>query len=196
MAKADLIKRIAAVDPVHAETMSENPTEFQLNPLPFYRRFQLLRATVDLPHKPIQVRYVDDGSRIIILQATPDRIYEINRVEDLRLEHGQISSYLHFFFENSSGDPIHMVESEGDVNWLDASSQDPERKALREKAITLIHPAKITPLLGNQDYLVNATAIRGRNLTEISARVRQNGHVDILGERVLVPNAPVPEVGP
>jgi hypothetical protein len=194
MTNTEMIKRIALVDEVHAETMMENPTDFKVESLPFYKKFKLLRVTVDLPHRPLQFRYADDGSRLIILDATPEHIYEINKLEDFELDRAHLVSYLRFFLANSGGDPMQIVETGREVNWLQLSSEDSERKALEDKGISLIHAARMTPLPDNAGFFANATGIRGRKLVEISVTVRTKGHVEIMGERVLVPDLPVAQV--
>ncbi len=193
MNKTDLIKRIALVDEAHAETMAEKPTNFKVESLPFYQKFKLLRATVNLPHRPIQFRYADDGSRIVVLDAGPDRIYEVNKLENLRLKDFDVLPYLRFFLENSGGKPVRIVEAEKEVNWLDGSSHEPEAQSLKARCASLIHPAKVAPSK-EHGFFVNATGIRGRNLLEFSARVRPSGQVEPLGERVLAENLPIAEV--
>jgi hypothetical protein len=194
MTNTDLIKRIARVDEVHASTMAENPTEFKAESLPFYKNFKLLRVTVDLPHRPLQFRYADNGSRLILLDDKPENIYEINKMEDLHLKEPNVVPYLRFFFENSGGDHFRIIEGENEINWLDDSGHKQQSKGLREQVNSLIHPAKIAALPSDQGYFVNITGLRGQNLTEISTKVRHDGHVESLGERVLAPNVPVPQV--
>jgi len=193
MTNTDLIKRIALVDEAHAETMAEMPTDFKVESLPFYRKFKLLHATVNLPQRPIQLRYADDGSRIIVLAAGPDRIYEVNKLENLRLQNDHVLAYLRFFFENSGGNSPHIVETEKEVRWLGESGQDSEAKSLKSKAVILIHPAKIAPI-SEGSFFVNATGIHGRDLVEFSAKVRPDGQVETLAERILAANLPVAEI--
>ncbi len=193
MAKTNVIERIARVDEVHAETMAENPTEIKVETLPFYKKFKLLLATVDLPQRPVLLRYADDGSHVITLDASPEHIYEVNKLEDLHLQAPHVASYLRFFLENSGGDAYHIVETEKEVNWLKASGQDPEVKALKEKCIAMLHAIKITAL-PDGGHFANATAIRGRNLAEISVKVHVDGHVEILAEKTVLSNIPVAEV--
>jgi len=53
---SDTIEGIAAVDPVHADTIRKRPTAFATEALAFYQRFKLLRITMSLARGPSAVK--------------------------------------------------------------------------------------------------------------------------------------------
>jgi hypothetical protein len=190
-----LIERIAVVNPVWADAMRSNPTNFAWESVPFYRKFQLLLATVNLPYQPLECRYADDGFRICVLRAAPEHIYAVNKLEALDLNVEQVPAYVRFFFDNLSGPRVAVVERTREVLWLDRVAAEPEMKALKEQAEPLIVPVQVTPLDG-ESYGVAATAVRGRRLITLDLLVRRNGHVEVKNERILVEKLPVVEVLP
>jgi hypothetical protein len=192
MTNEELIERISAVNPVWAETMRENTTAFEWRPIPFYRKFQLLVATVQLARGVAEFRYADDGSSLHILRATPEHIYEVNQSEGLQLDDGQVPSYVRFFFDNLGGRRTAVVERPEEVPWFEPSSADPDLNAQKEHASSLIHSMLVMPSDAD-DYDVAATGVTGTQLKEIDLAVKRDGKIDVRNERVLIEDIPVVE---
>jgi hypothetical protein len=193
MSNEEMIERIAVVNPVWAETMRANQTEFTWQPIPFYRNFQLLLATVSLTRRLVEFHYADDGSQICVLRGTPEYIYAVNQLESLQLDAGQVPAYVRFFFDNLTGPRIAVVERPEDVRWFEPPESDPDVKAQKEQASSVIHPMRVTPV-GGDGYSVVATAVAGTRLKEVDLVVQRDGHVDVNRESVLVEDLPVVEV--
>jgi hypothetical protein len=189
---AALLERIRAVDPVHADTMSRQPTTFTAEPLPFYRRFKLVRAAVSLPHRPLEFRYADDGEKAVPLTGKPEDVYRVNEAEGLALAEAQVADYVRFFVGHTRGDEEREVaERPADLQWLPGTETDADLKAARARASGLLKPLAVSSAGGG--YRVTATVVEGRKLSELVLAVDVHGRVDVESARVLVPDLPVPE---
>ncbi|HTS26638.1 MAG TPA: hypothetical protein VMH81_12250 [Bryobacteraceae bacterium] len=191
MANEEIIERIAEVNPVWAETMREHPTVFHWRPIPFYRKFQLLSATVNLRRRTAGYRYADDGSRLFILRATPEHIYQVNQLEGLQLDPSQVPDYVRFFFDNLTGPRIAIVERPEEAPWFEPPDDDPEIRARRADTASRIHPIRVTP--EGDDYRVEATGVAGSELVELDLGVKRDGHIDIRSQRTVLEDIPVVE---
>jgi len=193
MEDAQIIKRISAIDPTAAATMTENPTTLKKVIVPFYKDFKLLLATVNLRHRPISFRYALSETRVLPLGGTASQIYAVNEIEKLQLKSLEVSDYVHFFFMNTNGGKLQIVQGAKDVVWLANIEQSAELKAKQEQAIKLIHPVQVAAL-PNGDYSVTATGILDRDLLEMTLSVTQRGNTEITQKRALVEDIPVPYV--
>jgi hypothetical protein len=193
MANEELIERIDAVSPTWARTMRDYPTDFVWQPVPFYHKFRYLLATVSFSNGPSEFHYADDGSRLCLLGATPEYIYTVNQLEGLQLDAAQVPAYIRFFFDNLAPPRIQPVERPEEVRWLQHADREPDRRALKERAASLILPMRVTPL-DEDSYRVLATAVAGTRLIEVDLVVQRNGHIDVKNERVLVERIPVVQV--
>jgi hypothetical protein len=192
---AATLARIAAVDPVHAETMGRQPTTFEVQPLPFYRRFRLLTANVALPHRPLRFRYADDGSRAVTLNGTPEEVYQVNQAEGLALTADDVPAYVRFFLDVAGGPGRELVESPSDPAWLPASDADPALKARRSAASGQIRPLQVSP--DGSGFRVTAIALQGdpnftrTDLVRLELRVSADGRITIAAPAVLQAEVPV-----
>ncbi len=192
MSNQEVVRRIAQVDKPHAETMENNPVTFRWQALPFYRRFKLLIADVNLRHRPLQFRYADDGAELYILGATPDHIYKVNQREALHLGLSDVSGYVRFFYENISGADITVVEKPDDLHWLQSAQTEAAPRGKKQVAENLIHPIRVVQDAAG--YTVVATALRSDELVELSLSIAPSGRVDVKNQKALVEKLPVPQV--
>ncbi len=191
MPNEEVIKRIAVVSPFWAETMREHPTRFEWQPIPFYSRFQLLVATVSLEFEDREFHYADDGSRLCVLRSSPEDVYEVNELEDLHLDAGQIPAYIRFFFDNLMSPRLVIVDRSEEVPWFEPDLSDPDLRDLREQASSMIQPMRVTP--DGDEFRVTATALAGADLKAVELRAKRGGRIDLQEERVLVEDLPVME---
>jgi hypothetical protein len=192
MPNEELMERIAAVNPVWVKTMRDHPTVFERQPVPFYRKFQLLSATVSLEFKDMEFHYADDGVQLCVLRGLPEYIYRVNQLEKLQLDPGQVPAYVRFFFDNLTGPRMEVVERPDEVPWFQPELSDPGGKARKEQANSLIQPMRVTRLT-EDEYGVAATAVAGVTLKEVDLAVNRDGRVDVKNERILVEDLPVME---
>jgi hypothetical protein len=191
---AALLARIRAVDPVHADTMSRQPTTFTVEAVPFYRRFKLVRAAVDLPTHPLEFHYLDGGSRLVHLTGKPADVYGVNEAEGLALAQAQVAPYVRFFLAHTTGDggeERELAETPADLVWLPATERDPSLKAARAAAAAHIRPLAVSAAPGG--YRVVATVAEGLRLVELVLKVDGRGRITVDGSRVLVEELPVAE---
>lgn len=189
---AALLERIRAADPVHADTMSRQPTTLTAEPLPFYRRFKLVRAAVSLPHRPLEFRYADDGAQAVPLTGKPEDVYRVNEAEGLALPEAQVADYVRFFVAHTRGDEERAVaERPADLDWLSATETDADLKAARARASALLKPLAVSS--AGAGYRVTATVVEGKKLSELVLGVDTQGRVEVQSSKVLVPDLPVPE---
>jgi hypothetical protein len=192
-ADAQTLQRIAQVDPVHADTMSRQPTTFTSQPLSFYKRFKLLKAQVRLPHRELQFRYADDGQRVVNLSAgDPQSIYKINQDEGLALEASQVPEYVKFFVAHTEGGKHQVVERAEDIHWLPDASTDAALSAKKADATAKLHPVQVSQ--GAEGFEAVATVLMGSQLVETTFQVRKSGRVQPLKQQVVVEGMPVPYV--
>jgi hypothetical protein len=192
---AATLARITAVDPVHAETMGQQPTTLEVEALPFYKRFRLLTANVALPHRPLRFRYADDGSRAVYLNGSPEAVYQVNAAEALALAADQVAPYLRFFLDVAGGEGRQLVESAEDPAWLPASESDAALKARRAAATGQIRALQVAP--DGAGFRVTATVLQGdphftrADLVELPLTVGADGRVTLGTARVLQADVPV-----
>ncbi|MBZ4419506.1 hypothetical protein [Myxococcus sp. RHSTA-1-4] len=192
-ADAQTLQRIAQVDPVHADTMSRQPTTFTSQPLSFYKRFKLLKAEVRLPHRALQFRYADDGKHVVNLTAgDPQSIYKINQDEGLALDASQVAEYVKFFVANTDGGKQKVVEGAADIVWLPATNTDAALGAKKADAVAKLHPVQVSQ--GAEGFEAVATVLMGSQLVETTFQVRKSGRVQPLKQQVVVEGMPVPVV--
>jgi len=192
-ADAQTLQRIARVDPVHADTMSRQPTTFTSQALSFYKRFKLLKAEVRLPHRALQFRYADDGNQVInLMAADAQTIYRINQDEGLALDAAQVPEYVKFFISNTEGGKHKVVESAADVVWLPAAASDAALSAKKAEASAKLHPVRVTQ--GAEGFETVATVLSGNQLTETTLLVRKSGRVQQVKQEVVASELPVPAV--
>jgi hypothetical protein len=188
---AAMLERIKIVDPVHAETMSRQPTTFTTQPLPFYKNFKLVKASIRLPHRPLEFRYADNGSKAFYLSGAVEEVYRVNDEEALGLTEGQVVPYVRFFFASTDGEKRRLVERPADVAWLPATEEDEALKAARADASQKIRPVTVSKVTNG--YRVLATALQGNRLLELSLVVSSNGRVRFESTKALADNLPVAE---
>lgn len=190
IAKTETLLRIAQVDPVHADTMSRQPTTFTTQPLSFYGRFHLLTADVMLPHRPIQFRYVDDGKEVVVLGGTDEDIYKVNAKEALSLQASQVPEYVRFFINNTGGTGRIVVEKPSDVPWRGDVDTTPELATKKAEASARLKPVRVTP--GAEGFQAVALVLEDDVLQELTLAVGKDGHVDTLKSQVVLSSLPVP----
>jgi hypothetical protein len=195
MSHQELFERIAAVYPEDGEIMRSHHTVCEHGRFPFYQRFQLLRVVVHLPHKPVRFLYADDGTQLVKVASAQD-VYEVNDREGLKLDASQVPAYLRFFLAcTTTGlSALRLAEREEDALWVDAADYDSSLKPLKQQAMTLIHPALVTPL-PDGGYRVVATAIEQRILKQLILRISVSGRVETDNQTVLLEDIPVPYMG-
>jgi hypothetical protein len=187
---AALLERIRAADPVHADTMSRQPTTFTAVPLPFYRRFKLVRAAVSLPHRPLEFRYADDGARTVPLAGTPEDVYRVNEAEGLALAEAQVADYVRFFLAHTRCDEEREVaERPADLHWLPGTETDADLKTARARASALLKPLAVSS--AGAGYRVTATVAEGNKLSELVIDVDAQGRVEVQSAKVLAADLPV-----
>lgn len=185
------IDRIAAVDPVHADTMRRRPTTFVSETLPFYRRFGLVRATVELPHRPLVLDYADDGQQLVQLAGEPKDIYRVNGLDGLSLEASQVGAYLKFFLAHSEGpNGSRLVERPADVPWLASSESDAVQKGLRAAATARLRPVEVTATPGG--FQASALVLKGSTLSLNVFQVDAKGTVRLRSTEPVSEKLPVP----
>ena len=187
-----LLERVRAADVVHGPSITDAATTSHED-LPWYRRFRLLEVLLRLPHKPIVIRYADDGQEIVLLGSSY-AIYGVNAREGLRLGAEHVSRYLRFFFANSEMARTQIVESPDEPMWLRHASEEPEMAQLKQVAQSLIRPMHVVPA-GEGGYRVIITAIQDRRLLNMVLDVQADGRVSELSRSVLLENIPVPYLG-
>jgi hypothetical protein len=192
MPTADVIQRIAAVEPDEAETIARNETTFHEQHLPFYGRYRLLIASVALPYKVMTLTYADSDREIIPL-GSPTRIYQVNAEEGLHLTETDVPAYTRFFFEHSGRHKPIIVEGKQELQWFPTQPDEIAYREARATAEHLIHPPLISQTA--QGFLVYATALEQRALLELVLTVSFEGHVEVLHRQTLVDEIPVPYVG-
>jgi len=186
--------RLGEVDPDQAALMGRNPTTFSSDALPFYQRFRLLRATVDLPHTDLVFTYADSGAEIVPLTGEPADVYRLNEAEELRLTEAQLVPYLRFFLKHTAGSAMPdrlLVEEAGELEWLSRTEDDAESKAARAAASAQVHPVRATRV--GPGYRVVATVWANLVLAELTLRVDEAGRVTEEGARILCEDLPVVE---
>jgi hypothetical protein len=174
----DLLARIQAVDPVHADTMSRRPTTFTVEPLSFYRTFKLVKAAVALPQRELEFRYADDGRLLIHLTGKEEAVYRVNDADGMALTEDHVAPYVRFFlsnFTNDSGTSWEVAENPGELVWLPATETDPALRAVRAEASARIRPLAPSGVPGR--YRVVGTAVEGRHLVELDLSVDGRGRV-------------------
>jgi hypothetical protein len=190
--EAALRERIRTVDPVHADTMGRRPTAFSVEPLPFYRRFALLRAAVDLPHRELEFRYADDGRQLVPLTGKPADVYRVNGLEGLALTPEQVPSYLRFFLavagEDEAG-PRDLAEWPGDLPWLPGTEDDASLMTARVGASARLRALTVSAQA--HGYRAVVTVAQGRRLLELVLDVDAQGGVDVESSRVVFEDLPV-----
>jgi hypothetical protein len=192
MEHAALLDRIRAVDPAHAETMGRQPTTFAAEPLPFYRRFMVVTASVHLPHDVLVLRYADDGAAPVPLEGEPSAVYRVNDAEALRLAPGDVADYVRFFLASTRGPDGRarlLVETPADVLWLRRSAEDPAMRAARDAASARIHPLAVFAAGGG--YRVVALVIEEQRLVELTLAVDGGGRVSEDGASAVAEGLPV-----
>jgi hypothetical protein len=192
MSNQEVLRRIAQIDKPHEETMRNNPTTFQWRVLPFYRRFKLLVADVNLRHRPIELRYADDGTEIYVLGATPEHIYKVNEREALRLGPADVPSYVRFFYENIGTADITVTERAEDLRWLPSVQTEAGPKRTRNTAESMIHPIRAVSASGG--FSAVATALHDDALVEITLSVASDGRVELRNQKPLLEKLPVVQV--
>lgn len=190
IAKTETLLRIAQVDPVHADTMSRQPTTFSVQPLSFYRRFKLLTADVMLPHRPIQFRYVDDGTQVVVLTGREQDLYAVNARESLSLEASQVPEYVRFFIANTGGTGRRVVETASDVPWRGDVDTSPELATKKAEATSRLKPLRVTPAA--EGFQAVALVLEDDTLHELTLDVRKDGHVETPRSQVVLSSLPVP----
>ncbi len=187
----DMVKRIAVVAPSHAETMGKRPTTFESVAVPFWSSFKLVRATVELPHKPLSLAFADNGDQLLGL-AEPGDVYKVNGLEALKLTSNQVPAYLRFFVTHAEPGSRELVEKAAELEWLHSSETDPEQKQVRTAASSQIHPVKVTQ---NADgFTAIAIVLEQKTLLEVTYEVQQKGTVKLRESKELADNLPVPVV--
>ena len=191
---AALLARIRGVDPVHADTMSRQPTTFTVEPLPFYRSFKLVRADVELPHHPRQLLYGDSGSQLVYLSGKPDDLYRVNDLDGLALPEAQAAEYVRFFLattQSGEGRERELAERPGDLHWLPGTEKDPLLQASRLEATARLQPLTVSAAPGG--YHVAVTVVEGQQLIELGLGVDARGRVVVESSRVVFEDLPVAE---
>ena len=186
---AATLDRIAAADPVHADTMRRQPTTFTTEPLPFYKSFKLVKASIRLPHRPLEFRYADNGAEAVHLSGSAEDIYRVNGMEHLQLSESTVPDYVRFFFANVESDGRRLVQQPGDVVWLPATESEAGAKAARASASAKIHPLQVSK--AGAGYKVSAVALEGRRLVELALSVTADGRVTIDSSKTLADELPV-----
>ncbi len=194
MSTRQILSRIAQVDPVHAATMEANPTTFSTERPPFYRRHAILSAQVRLRHKPLEFRYADDGKQLLVLGGTPQHIYQVNLKEGLRLEAESVPAYIRFFFANTGGRKMTLIERAEEVPWIREPTPDRASAKARESAIAQIEPVKVTRL-SDGNFAVSATGLWESSFVRLNLRLTPDGNVEIQGQQILAPDLPVAAPG-
>jgi hypothetical protein len=170
------------------------PTTFKVEALPFYRKVKLVRAQVDLPHRPLEFRYADGGPQLVYLSGDPGDVYRANDLDGLALGEGQVGAYLRFFFEvtrGPEGRQQELAEGPGDLVWLPGTESDAGLKAARTRATGLLRPVRVSAAAGG--YGVIAAVAEGRRLLELTLRVDAKGRVTVESTKVLLEDLPVAE---
>jgi hypothetical protein len=187
-----LISRIARVDPQHAEAMRANPTTFEAEELPFWREFRLVTAVVNLPTRPVQLRYADNGKTVIPLSA-PDHVYAVNEAEKLRLTLPLVTAYARMFLTCTGGHTLAVREAGEGIRWLPAAETDPKLKEQKKLALSRIAPVA-SFVVDSGGFAACAIVQRDRALVEIELRMSEDGKVTRQAETVVVPTMPVPYI--
>lgn len=183
------LKRIAEVDPIHAETMETNPTTFLREPLPFYKTFVLVRAQVSLPHHPLLFFFADDGRETTLPLGDPEDIALVNEAERLRLSVTDVEAYLRFYLAVVDRKFV-PAERSADVDWLPTADTVPAEKAAKAAAALRLHPVHVTPRASG-GFEATATGRRDQTLVEATFTVGAEGRVTKGEEKTLQSNLPV-----
>ena len=190
-----LLERIALADPARAETIAGHDIAVAEVPVPFWKRFRLVRVMVQLRYRPLLLRYADDGERAIAI-GHKEGLYTVNREEGLILSTtSDAEAYVRFWFEDG-GEPLaYLAEDAGQLGWFaDEDMDDNERKA-KEAARPLTHPVVVTEHPGG-GFDVEAVAVDQRALVNYRLHVAGDGTVTVNERRTLVEGIPVPYVMP
>jgi hypothetical protein len=187
------LQRIEAVDPVHAGTIKEHraATTFSRQPLGFYKRFQLVTVDVQLPHRALRFKYLDDGKVAVnVTPAAADDLYRVNQDESLSLDASQVPAYLRFFVENSEGGKRRLVERAEDVQWLPATATDAALGAKKADAVKHLHAVKVVP--SPEGFHTSAVVLASGQLVATESIVSKNGKVLVVKQQAVAEALPVP----
>lgn len=204
-----LLARIQLEDEVHAQTLRVHRDRAEIVSLlatldvrqRFYKHHRVLRIDVDLPTRPIQLWYADDGETAINLNTGAKRpIYEINRKEKLGLTSEQVGEYLKFFVAHTRGGGSGtrmLIESADQIVWLPEEFMDEEllrKKQLAIKCIKRLNTTVIPGKPGERAYRAEATLQYGMQLHEAGFVVQADGTVTTKYDNRIVDGLPISSV--
>lgn len=176
-----LIERIANIDPVHADTMREQPTEFTRQPLPFYTKHTLLQVIVELPHRPMALDYLDDGEELVQLAGAPADVYRVNSAERLQLTAEHVADYVKFFVRHAE-QKSRVVEAPQDLTLIGPEAGH----AVVHAALKPVHVERT-----DAGFRAVAVVLVGRSLKERTVFVDAKGSVREQAVKVLLDDVPV-----
>jgi hypothetical protein len=173
----DFMQRIARVSSKHAALISYSLVSHSSEELFFYKRCRLWRFHVGAPADQTELRYLDDGIRLIHLDGAVDQIYEANQSMVLMLKDDNLAAYLRFFFDNVGGGELHVVESVEDLKQvMSFEMADAAARQIADKAFKTVKPMVVSDDATNR-WEVSFLAVWDKLLLNLEVHLILDGTV-------------------
>lgn len=190
-----VLDRIAAADPAHADTIATHDSAVAESAVPFWTRFRLVRVRTMLPHRPLDLRYADDGQRAIQI-GYPAGLYAANKADGLTLDTpGMCAAYLRFWFEDGGERLTYLAESPDRMPWFRDDVMTDDDRAEQRAAVPWIRPMVVT-VSPRGGFDAEAIAVCQRELLRLRLHVAPDGTVTVISREQLRESIPVPYVMP
>lgn len=166
----------------------EDSTYYTLS-LPYYSDFKLI-TFIDFSFCPyLEVRLLDNGVKIIILDGTQKPFLEANSISPLILTNESVYQYAMLVLGNTqkNDNSYRLVNSIDDIYF----SSEPTKEQYQLLESSIKNP-KIKK--GKEFYEIKTALLFGDTVIEALINVSFDGHVDIVKEDVLLCNMPIREL--
>ncbi len=166
---------------------SNRSSEAVCSSLPFYRNFLLYRITNYATLPSFSLDFLGDGNTFYLLDGSPDPIFMVNSRGDLRLNEGNILSYVDFFLKyitTEDGD-IYLIQDPDNLPFLDSMSFE-QQYALKQR----FAPLDLSYDAPSDSYKIRGDVYYGGTLLKATLTIGMDGTIAFSDQSMLSQSAP------
>lgn len=155
---------------------SQNSSEAQFKPLPFYQDYMLYRVTNYATLPSFSLDFLSNGESFHLLDGSSNPIFNVNAQGSLYLTESNVIDYVAFYLLNVTAEDgdIYMIQDTEDLPFIDSLSLD-QQIDLK----TRHKPAEIAVDQTTGDFIVLADLFYSGTLLKAAITVTSSGEITI-----------------
>lgn len=185
----DYIKAVKAANSVfEQERFSLKNSVMQIQDLPFYKNYKLLKATETNAWPRYAINFLYSSNNIIKLDYSASTLSTANDAASLELNEKNMAAYLQFFFSSirsDDGESFYFAESLSDIPIKENTDNN-----IIDEINKTVFPLNVTKQ-NNGDFKAVAFLVHQKNLYNAKIAITKKGEVNILEENIMLSDLPI-----